>query len=96
VLGRIETQGLARVAAAAVGALTGGAPVLLALTPTATPTRAATLTRDLVITQTRALKLPGWRGPSSASPVRRGTRTGRTRTIFRKCSARSSRPAASP
>lgn len=46
---------------------------------------AATLTRELIITHTRALKLPGiartfegWRG-------KRAMRTGRTKTTSRKC-----------
>jgi hypothetical protein len=64
VLGQIETQGLAAVAAAAAGALTAGAPVLLALTATAAPTRAAVTVppalRDLDVPSGCAADYDGW------------------------------------
>ena len=64
VLGQIETQGLARVAAAAAGALTAGVPVLLALTPIAAPTRAAATVppalRDLDVPSGCAAAYDGW------------------------------------
>jgi hypothetical protein len=50
---------------------------------------AATLTRDLVVTHTRALKLPGVAPSLKASRDRPVMRTGRTKTISRRCSARS-------
>jgi transposase len=64
VLGQIETQGLARVATAAAAALTAGTPVLLALTPTAAPTRAAATVppalRDLDVPSGCAADYDGW------------------------------------
>jgi transposase len=64
VLSQIETHGLARVTAAAAGALTAGAPVLLALTATAPSTRATATVpaalRDLDVPSGCAADYDGW------------------------------------
>ena len=57
---------------------------------------AAAVTRDLVVAHTRALKLPGVARPLRAWRGKRATRTGRTKTICMKSSARSWPRAMSP
>jgi hypothetical protein len=45
----------------------------------------ATVTRDLIVAQTRALKMPGSRACLKAWPAKRAMRIGRTRSISMRC-----------
>jgi transposase len=77
---------------AAVGRiLVGGERALTARFPESGMTT-PTITRDLIIAHTRALKLPASPASLTASPARRATRIGRTRTTCTRSSAPSKRP----